>query len=136
MTNAGADQTGRIAWVDLTVRDAECVSNFYRQVVGWSRSELGMGEYDDFCMNVRSDDETVAGVCHARGPNAALPSRRLVDIAVADLDASLQACRDGGGTVVAGLKPFGDGRYAVIHDPAGAVCALVQPAKADQAEIQ
>ena len=126
MTNSPNDQVGRIAWVDLTVPDAESLSGFYQSVMGWSRSELSMGDYDDYCMNEPRGGETVAGVCHARGPNADLPPAWLVYINVADLDASLQACRAGGGAVVAGPKPMGAGRYAVIRDPQGAVCAIVE----------
>lgn len=49
------------------------------------------------------------------------------DATVADLDASLAACRARGGEVVSDVTPLGaHGRYAVIRDPAGAVAALVQ----------
>ena len=125
MTQSNAAQIGKIAWVDLAEPDAENLAGFYQRVIGWSRSELSMGDYDDYCMNEPRDSETVAGVCRARGPNADLPPAWLVYINVADLGTSLQACREGGGDMVTGPKPMGEAEYAVVRDPEGAVCALV-----------
>lgn len=86
-----------------------------------------MGGYDDHCMNSPGDGETVAGICHARGPNADLPPAWLIYVNVADLNASLEACAAHGGDILAGPKALGRGRYAVIRDPQGAVCALREP---------
>ena len=70
----------------------------------------------------------MAGVCHARGQNAALPPYWLAYIAVADLDASLETCTSLGGAVIAGPSaPAGEAnRYCVIRDPAGAYLALIE----------
>lgn len=118
----------KIGWIDLTVDDAESVRDFYRDVVGFETSAVGMGEYDDYCLHPPGGDP-VAGVCHARGGNAGLPPVWLVYFTVADLDASLTACRARGGEVVVGPKPMGKARYAVVRDPAGAASALFQPAR-------
>jgi hypothetical protein len=69
----------------------------------------------------------VAGVCHARGANANTPPVWLMYIIVADLDASIVQVKGLGGTVIDGPREMG-GRMCVIRDPAGAVCALLQPA--------
>jgi len=42
---------GTIGWFDLTVPDAPKLRDFYRDVVGWSSSEVVMGDYADFCMH-------------------------------------------------------------------------------------
>jgi len=119
---------GSINWFDLTVDAAERVRDFYRDVVGWRSTGVDMGGYDDFCMNLPEGGSTVAGICHARGPNAGLPPVWLVYITVKDVERSAARCRDLGGTVVAGPKDMGSmGRYCVIRDPAGAVAALFQP---------
>ena len=60
---------GSISWTDLTVADAEAVRNFYQAVVGWTPEAQPMGEYSDFVMS--ADGTPVAGICHARGENAA-----------------------------------------------------------------
>jgi uncharacterized protein len=121
---------GQIGWVDLTVPDAPALRDFYARVTGWMPSPVEMGGYQDFSMS-GADGRVVAGICHARGENAALPPVWLVYITVADLDESLRRCVEGGGTVrVAPQGMGGMGRYAVIQDPAGAVAALFEPGHA------
>ena len=69
--------------------------------------------------------EGTAGVCHRRGTNADLPAQWLICIHVADPEASMKACVDGGGKIISGPKSMGtDTRYCIIQDPAGAVCSL------------
>ena len=118
---------GSISWTDLTVPDAPALRRFYERVVGWTASGFNMGGYEDYCMNLPSDGETVAGICHARGSNADLPAQWLIYITVADLQASVRHCRKLGGAVLAEPREMGGGRVAVIRDPAGAVAALFQP---------
>lgn len=118
-------QVGSIAWRDLTVNDAPGVRDFYKAVVGWSDSSVSMGDYDDYGMHDPSG-EMVAGVCHARGTNADLPAQWLMYIVVADIDRSIEACVRLGGKVIAGPRSFMGGRFCVVQDPAGAVCALWQ----------
>lgn len=117
---------GTIGWHDLTVPEAQEVRDFYAAVVGWEPRAVDMGGYSDFNM-AAADGVPAAGVCHRRGTNADMPAQWLMYVHVADLDASLAACLARGGGVVAGPKEIsGQGRYAVIRDPAGAVAALFE----------
>ena len=118
---------GSVCWIDLTVSDAETVRDFYRAVVGWNIDPVDMGGYSDYSMAVPSTQAAVTGVCHARGVNADLPPQWLVYVVVEDLDTSAQRCVESGGSVIAGPRTMGRGRFCVIRDPAGAVCALYQP---------
>jgi hypothetical protein len=87
-----------------------------------------MGGYHDFCMNQPEDAKTVAGICHARGGNAALPPQWIIYISVEDLEESMARCRELGGTVILPPQDYGGaGRYAVLRDPAGAAFALFEP---------
>lgn len=129
--NDAAATVGQIVWTDLTVPDASGVKDFYTAVVGWSTSAVDMSGYEDFCMNVPGTDQTVAGICHARGVNAELPPVWLIYINVSNLDESLQQCRDLGGEVLQEPRQMGGGLMAVIRDPAGAVSALFQPETAE-----
>ena len=63
---------GKIMWHDLTVNDAEKVSDFYQEVVGWQKEEISMGNYDDFEMK-SVDGEASTGVCHNKGSNSYIP---------------------------------------------------------------
>ena len=120
--------TGSIGWVDLTIPNADEVRDFYSAVVGWVPTPLSMGEYADYLMQAPEAAAPQAGICHARGPNAGIPPVWLVYLVVADLDASIAACRSRGGEVLSGPRGAGGtARFAIIRDPAGAVCALHQP---------
>jgi predicted enzyme related to lactoylglutathione lyase len=120
-------EVGGIGWVDLTVPDAEGIRDFYAQVVGWKPQALDMGGYSDFVMSAPGSGEGKAGVCHARGGNAAIPPVWLVYLMVEDLDASAARCEQLGGKVLAPARSAGpSGRFCVIQDPAGAVAALFQ----------
>lgn len=126
MSESPPPPIGAVGWCDLTVDDAESVRDFYHRVVGWSASPVSMGDYDDFNMTLPEDGTPVAGIGHARGPNADLPAQWMLYVAVADLDESLERCLDEGGEVLTPVRSAGDGRYAAIRDPAGAVLALWQ----------
>lgn len=124
---------GRIGWVDLTVDDAPRLRDFYSAVAGWTPQPLSMGDYDDFVMTAE-DGTPQAGVCHARGTNSGLPATWLVYITVTDLDARVERVIALGGQILRAPKPAGpSGRFAVIADPSGAVCALFEPAAAPTA---
>lgn len=123
---ADTSHLGTSGWMDLTVPNASEVRDFYQAVIGWQSQGLDMGGYEDYVMTAPKGDG-VAGVCHARGVNADIPPVWLIYWYVADLDASLAACRAGGGAVVFGPKSQGPtSKFAVIRDPSGAHCALYQ----------
>jgi predicted enzyme related to lactoylglutathione lyase len=127
---AESPKVGTVGWMDLTVPDAVAVKDFYAAVTGWEPSPVNMGDYEDFCM-APSGSGPVAGVCHARGSNASLPPVWLIYITVADLDVSLAQVESKGGKIVRPATGMGGyGRYAVVQDPAGAISALFEPAKA------
>ncbi|MCO7224522.1 VOC family protein [Pleionea sp. CnH1-48] len=120
---------GQIAWTDLTVDNAEQVRDFYQTVVGWKSEGVSMGEYEDFSMLRPDNGEAVAGVCHARGANSGLPPVWMIYLLVDDLEQSLKDCEALGGSIVVEPKSMAGSMYAVIKDPAGAVCALYEEAK-------
>jgi predicted enzyme related to lactoylglutathione lyase len=126
---ASPDIVGRICWLDLTVSEAPVTRDFYRDVVGWSVQDVEMedaGErYADYAL-CTSDGTAVAGVCHARGVNQAIPPVWLICLPVGDLAESLGRVQEAGGEMVEARKGT-DGEYvfAVIRDPVGAFLALV-----------
>ena len=129
MSSSTSPEVGSIGWVDLTVDDASGIRDFYAKVVGWEPAPVDMGDYADFSMEAPGSGEAKAGVCHARGTNAELPSCWMIYVIVANLDESASSARELGGQVLVAPKDMGPmGRYCVIQDPAGAVCALFEPA--------
>ena len=126
MSESKKPEIGSIGWIDLSVPEAETLRDFYSEVVGWKAQPVDMGGYSDFNMTAPASGEPKAGVCHARGGNLEIPQAWIIYIVVADLDASLAACRERGGEVLGEPRKMGEARYAFIRDPAGAACALYQ----------
>jgi predicted enzyme related to lactoylglutathione lyase len=120
-----ASKAGKLVWFDLTVDNAEAVREFYQQVVGWTSAPVNMGDYNDYSM-MAADGSGAAGICRKRGDNASQPSHWMIYIAVDDLDQCLTACEANGGKIRVPIRGGGDFRFAVIEDPAGAVCALFE----------
>jgi hypothetical protein len=129
MTNVTTPPVGTIVWLDLTVPDAEALRDFYSQVVGWEPAPVPMGGYSDFTMLPPGVQDPVAGVCHARGENVDLPPQWLMYVVVEDVERSAAECVRLGGQIVAGPRPLMGGLFCVMRDPAGAVCALFEPAR-------
>lgn len=119
---------GRIGWVDLTVPNAGKLQEFYKQVVGWNSTEFNMGEYSDYV--VGPGEDMVAGICHPKGANAAIPPVWLIYISVDNLELSMAKCLELGGTILIERRSAGaHGSFCVIRDPEGVVSALFEPLK-------
>ena len=127
----GVKKVGEIVWVDLTVPDAGKVRDFYLSVTGWEADGFKVGDYEDYVIKTPENNDTVAGICHARAENAALPPAWLMYIKVENLDASVVAAQEKGGKVLTGPKAFGASRYCVLRDPAGAVFAVIEEGAGD-----
>lgn len=129
MSNKDKPEIGSITWADLTAPNAEEVKDFYSKVVGWKSVPVSMGDYSDFNMNAPDSGKTKAGICHKRGGNSDFPAHWLIYITVKSADESAELCAKNGGKVLVGPKEMsGYGRYCIIEDPAGAVCALFESA--------
>ncbi len=120
---------GRIAWLDLTIKDASSTRDYYRKVIGWNVDDVEMkdaGEpYVDHLM-LGENGEPAAGICHARGVNRDLPSVWLLYLPVGDLDESLRRVEEEGGRVLKTTsRKEGSHGYAIVQDPVGVYFALV-----------
>lgn len=118
--------TGEMAWLDLSVQNAAEVKDFYQHVVGWKSEEVSMGEYQDYAMLTPGSGDAVAGICHAKGCNIDLPATWLPYFLVEDIEQAVAATKETGGELITDIKSMGHDKYAVIKDPAGAVCAIYQ----------
>ena len=92
MTTPGQPKIGAIFWQDLRGDNADEVRDFYSQDVALMHTDQDMVGCADYNMNDPESGETVAGICHAKGPNAGLPSQCLVYIAVADVAQDIKKC--------------------------------------------
>lgn len=125
-----SDETtiGEMVWMDLTVKSAGEVKEFYQKVIGWKSESVAMnnGEYNDYSMNLAGNNEAITGICHAKGPNADMPAAWLPYFLVADINDSVAQVTKQGGRLVTPIKTMGSDKYVVIKDPSGAACALYQ----------
>ena len=121
-------EIGKIGWIDISVRDAPALRDFYSAVAGWVPKPVDMGDYSDYTMTLPGSGEAAAGICHARGINEDLPNQWLIYIVVADVNASATSCVDNGGKVLVPPRPLGDAKFCVIQDPSGAIAGLYQDA--------
>ena len=122
-----SNSVGKIGWIDMTTEDAPGVRDFYKTVVGWKTDEIDMGGYSDYVMKMPASGDGVAGVCHARGSNADLPTGRLIYIIVADVEQSAAACKANGGKIIVEARGLAGGQFCIIEDPGGSVAGLYQP---------
>ena len=116
---------GRIEWIDLNVGDAARSKDFYCRVIGWKSTDVEMGTYSDFNLNLPGNGETIAGICHARGMNADLPAQWLMYVRVVDVAASAAEAARQKGKVLDGPRRMGGSNFCVIQDPDGAVMVLI-----------
>ena len=56
---------------------------------GGKPEPVNMGEYEDDHMIAPGGGEAVAGICHARGPNASLPPQWRICVTVENVDESI-----------------------------------------------
>lgn len=119
---------GTMGWLDLTVDNAPQIKTFYTSVVGWNSVDVDMGEYADFMMQSPETGKEAAGICHKRGSNSDIPSQWLPYFIVADIQASLAAVEQLGGSAISKVRSYGNDQFVIIKDPAGAICALYQEA--------
>jgi uncharacterized protein len=116
------------AWHDLTVDNAEKVSDFYCEVAGWTKEGFSMGDYEDYVMKDATGN-VVAGVCNARGGNKDIPPAWISYIMVENLEESLDKCQSNGGTISGDIRKMGpSGKYCLIQDPAGVYIMLASGA--------
>ncbi len=120
---------GRIAWLDLTVPNADEARDFYQAVVGWTVRDVEKededGRYVDHVL-CTPDGVPVAGIRHARGENRGLPPVWMLCLPVGDLAESLARVHEHGGEVIHTRKgPHGEVVQVAVRDPIGACLALV-----------
>jgi len=133
-----SNQLGDMAWMDLSVPNAEQVKHFYQQVLGWQSETVNMSsgdeKYVDFAMSSQDNEASaetssnsfVTGICHAKGANEDMPAAWLPYFLVADIELAVAVVQTEGGELVTKIKTMGADKYVVVKDPSGAQCALYQ----------
>lgn len=122
MSNQQKFLPGEIAWIDLTVPQADVISDFYRQVTGWNVAQ----QYADNVYNMLSatTEEQIAIIVQQEETGFAPPAYWLPNIIVNDLHESISTCTRLGGKLIGSTEDITTTNYCVIQDPAGAYISL------------
>jgi predicted enzyme related to lactoylglutathione lyase len=132
---------GKVIWHDLLTTDIEASRRFYGGLFGWEFEEiplsLGFGKSSNYYV-IRNQGRMIGGMLDTQDTRrAANNSQWITSIAVADIDASVTAAKNAGGTI---LTPVTDlsarGRIAVLRDSRGAVFAMLETSNGDPRDGQ
>ncbi len=119
------NQPGSFCWNELATTDSQKAGDFYSSLFGWDRDVQNFGpmEYTMFTNGGRP----AAGMFVITPEMGNVPPHWLVYFAVDDCDARTQKANDLGAKT---LKPPDDipgiGRFSILHDPQGAVFAIIK----------
>ena len=116
--------SGMFCWFELTTRDVELGSEFYRAVMGAATRGLPTGASHDYLL-FDVGGHTVAGLMPmGREFPSTVASHWMPYVAVDDVDIACRRVTELGGTVCCGPTDIAIGRFAVITDPTGGVVSL------------
>jgi uncharacterized protein len=114
---------GAMTWADVVTPDPDAATRFYGDWLGWTVEE--MPEAEGYRV-ISNGDRSNGGMQPLRpeivGPD--VPPNWFPYFGTEDLEAALAKVDEAGGRTLAGPIPVPQGRFAVIADPQGAVCAL------------
>lgn len=123
------NEPGAVSWNELNTRDPDGAKAFYGAVFGWSFDDHDMGEMGTYT-EWKLGEDPIGGMMDMRGrvPDE-VPAHWLVYFAVADTDAAVEKVKELGGGVAFGPIDIPAGRFAVIHDPWGAMFTVIKLAE-------
>ena len=118
-------EPGTLCWADLSTPDAGAASKFYKAVFGW---DTMAGQDDSGYLHIKNGEQFIGGIPPAAHRDANMPPHWLAYFQVNDADAATNQAKELGATVYFGpMTMEGVGRWSVVGDPQGAVCAVFQP---------
>jgi len=121
------NEPGALTWNELQTRDPDACTAFYGGLFGWAAADGPMPGYTEWEL----DGADIAGmIVMSEMFPPDLPANWLTYFAVADTDATTAAIGEGGGSVIVPPTDLPVGRFAVAHDPQGAVFAVIALAQA------
>ncbi|HKA67062.1 MAG TPA: VOC family protein [Solirubrobacterales bacterium] len=120
------NEPGALSWNELNTRDLDAAKAFYGAAFGWGFDEEDMGEAGRYTM-IKLGEDPVGGMLDMTGrvPDE-VPAHWLAYFAVENADAALETVKSSGGGVAFGPVDISAGRFAVVHDPHGAMFAVIQ----------
>lgn len=112
----------QVAWIDLTITNADEVRDFYAELLGLRPEPVDMRGYHDYSMFNPATGNPLLGICHKQGSNAMLPPQWIVYFTVPNLEKSITKSVALGADILDGPRSG----FCVLRNPGGAVTALYQ----------
>jgi predicted enzyme related to lactoylglutathione lyase len=123
-----ASQDNTLVWVELHVPDPEAALAFYHRLFGWRAAEMSAPGMTYRVLSVADGDQQEGAFGGVAPLQEGQEARWVPYFAVSDADATADAVRGNGGTVLMPPSDIPDvGRVAWLTDPAGAVFAVLKP---------
>jgi predicted enzyme related to lactoylglutathione lyase len=123
-SSAGDEPTneGTFVWDELMTTDVDGAKKFYGEVFGWTSRDMSMGDMGTYSMFMRAGDTDVGGLMQRPPGMENVPPNWTSYIGSKDVDATAAHAKELGGTVMREPTDVpGQGRFAIVVDPAGAV---------------
>jgi predicted enzyme related to lactoylglutathione lyase len=110
---------GVFVWDELVTTDVEDAKRFYGEVFGWTSRDVPMGP-TTYTIFMRAGDTDAGGLMHR--PDERIPPSWTTYIGTDDIEATIARASELGATQINGpMDVPGQGRFAIITDPTGAV---------------
>jgi predicted enzyme related to lactoylglutathione lyase len=119
-------EPGAVTWSEVITTDPKGASAFYSKTLGVSASEVpGM----DYTM-MRAGGQDAAGAMKIKPEMGPVPPHWMVYFAVADVNTTVKKAQSLGGKVLMPKQDIpGQGSFAVLQDPQGAVFAVFKSSR-------
>ncbi|MDT4976252.1 MAG: uncharacterized protein QOG98_2010, partial [Pseudonocardiales bacterium] len=123
-----ANEPGSLTWNEFMTRDYSAAKDFYAAVFGYTYTEIGGDAFDYATIEVDATTVGGLGTLPAQVP-AEVPAHWRLYFEVADPDATAEAVRQGGGSVLRPPQDMPYGRHADVADPQGATFSIIKGAQ-------
>ncbi len=122
---------GAFCWIELGTTDQEAAKKFYHELFDWESNDFPIGPDGNYTIFKKRDlDVAALYQLQKEQLDLGVPPHWLVYVSSSDVDASAEAVKAAGGTIVMGpIDVMEEGRMVVVQDPTGATFAIWQPKK-------
>jgi len=120
------DEAGTLVWNELGTRNTDAAGAFYTKLFGWGLSPMTGSGPMPYTM-LMNGEVPIGGMYALTEEMKGVPSHWMPYFGVANVDAAVaKAVELGAQTLMPGTDIPNMGRFAVFHDPQGAVFAIFQ----------
>lgn len=120
------NEHGAFTWNELVSPDVPAATAFFAEVLGWGTESMDMGEMGEYTLFTVDGEQVAGGMAP---PMDGMPPHWGVYFHVDDCDATVEAAKAAGGSVM--MEPIDGppGRFAALADPQGAMFSVITPAE-------